>query len=204
MDIRDVLGSPLIYQTYQRAGGFFGARLRAIKACLPLKPGERIVDIGCGPGFIVECLPPGIIYSGYDTNAKYIEYATARFGGKGTFICNLFDSETARAHGPADVVMMNGLLHHLDDRELDATLAVIKEVLAPGGRVFTLDGCFANGQSSIARALLKSDRGKFVRNEEQYRSLMEKHFASVDVLIDHHLSWIPYTWIVMVGRTGGP
>jgi SAM-dependent methyltransferase len=200
MDIREILNSPLVYQTYQAAGGFFNARLKAISMYLPLKRGDRIIDIGCGPGFIVKYLPSGISYLGFDTDAKYISYAAARFGLKGGFVCGFFDEVAAREYGPADVVMMNGLLHHLGDDEVDKILGVIKGALGPAGRLFTLDGCFTEEQSALARILLQSDRGKFVRKQEEYRLLIMRHFKSVDVHVESRLSWMPYTWIVMVAQ----
>jgi len=36
MGITDILKHPLVYQAYQNSGGFFGARLKAIAAYLPM------------------------------------------------------------------------------------------------------------------------------------------------------------------------
>jgi putative flippase GtrA len=200
MIIRDVLKFPLVYQTYQNMGGFFGARLKAIKYYLPIKSGDKIVDIGCGPGFIIRHLPNDISYIGFDTDESYISYAKARFGHMGQFFCHLFDEPTALNHFPVDIVMMNGVLHHLSDDEVHQTLDVIKHALASGGRLFTLDGCYIDGQPALARLLLKYDRGLHVRTPEHYKSLMAAHFEQVEVHIDETLSWVPYTWITMVGK----
>ena len=59
MALVDILQHPQIYQSFQSMGGFFGARIRAIDAYLTIKPGDHIIDIGCGPGFIVKHLPAG-------------------------------------------------------------------------------------------------------------------------------------------------
>ena len=83
--ITDILKLPLVYQMFQHLGGFFDARLKAIGSYLPIKSGQKVVDIGCGPGFIVEHLPRGISYLGFDTDASYIAYAMGRFGDKGRF-----------------------------------------------------------------------------------------------------------------------
>lgn len=198
--IRDALRHPLVYQCYQQAGGFFGARRKATDAFLSMKSGDSVADIGCGPGFMAKYLPDGISYSGFDTDARYIEYAAHKFGSKGRFIEGRFDEAASRRYGPFDVVMMNGLLHHLNDDEAHQTLGVSREALRPGGRLFTLDGCYADEQSPVAAFLLKFDRGEHVRTEEQYRSLMERHFDTIEVHVEHDLSWVPYTWIVMVGH----
>lgn len=201
MNIKNTLKHPLVYQAFQVAGGFFGARLKAIRAYLPLQQGDKIVDIGCGPGFIAGHLPQGVSYCGFDIDGSYIAYANAKFGDRGAFVCGLFDEAAASRHRGADVVMMNGVLHHLSDEEADQTLDVVKQALGPGGRVFTLDGCYADGQPALARMLLKNDRGRYVRTQERYRLLMAKHFDSVEVHVDDSLSWVPYTWIIMIGRS---
>jgi len=56
--MRAILKHPALYQAYQTAGGFFGARVRAIADYLTLRPGMRVIDIGCGAGYILRHLPP--------------------------------------------------------------------------------------------------------------------------------------------------
>jgi hypothetical protein len=53
ISLKDILKHPLVYQLSQNAAGFFCARVQAIAAYLPMESGEKVVDIGCGPGFIV-------------------------------------------------------------------------------------------------------------------------------------------------------
>jgi SAM-dependent methyltransferase len=161
--------------------------------------GERVVDIGCGPGFIVKDLPSGVSYLGFDTDERYIAYATGKFGRKGRFFCQVFDRSAASEHGPVDIVMMNGVLHHLSDEEVRETLPAIRAALGNGGRLITIDGCFVDGQSWIAKTLLKNDRGQYVRTRPHYESLMRGAFDRVEVHIENSLSRIPYTFIVMIG-----
>ena len=200
MELRSILERPLVYQSFQLVGGYFGARIKSMRAFLPIEPGARVADIGCGPGFIVERLPTTISYCGFDTDAKYIAYANARFGDKGRFFHRPFDALAARDHGPFDIVMMNGVLHHLNDDEVHQILEIVRPALRAGGRLFTLDGCYVEGQSIAVRLLLGLDRGRHIRTEDGYRKLVACHFSSLEVHVDHRLSWGPYTWIVMLGR----
>lgn len=200
MQLKNVLAHPALYQSFQQAGGFFGARVKAIAAYLPLEGGERIIDIGCGPGFIVQHLPKSTDYIGYDPSAAYISYAARRFGMRGRFVEGFFDTAAVAQHMPADVVMLNGVLHHLTDAEVEEVARLALDVLKPGGRLFTLDGCYVSGQSAIARRLLDNDRGRFVRTAPAYVALLARHFANVGVHLDHRLSRVPYTFITMVGR----
>ena len=198
--MKATLSSPTAYQAFQVLGGFFGARIKMIRALLPLTAGDRVVDVGCGPGFLAVRLPGDIAYVGYDTDERYIGYAQAHFGHRGRFVLGLFDESAAAALAPVDVIMMNGLLHHLNDDEARQTIAVAHSALRPGGFLFTLDGCFVPDQSAIARYLLKKDRGEFVRERDGYVSLVEPVFGRTDVHIDSHLSRVPYTFIVMLAR----
>lgn len=201
MRLRNILEHPLVYQYFQQAGGFFGARGKAITRFLPLSSKERVADVGCGPGFIAETLPRDIVYYGFDTDRRYIDFAREKFGSERvSFFCQPFDRSTAQREGPFDVVMLNGLLHHLPDAEVIETMQAIRESLRPGGRVFTLDGCYVRDQSWIERMMLKYDRGEYVRNEAQYRALMQHSFGDVEAHVDHSLSWFPYSWIVMLAR----
>ncbi|MEC9347459.1 MAG: class I SAM-dependent methyltransferase [Pseudomonadota bacterium] len=200
MNPSDILASPSIYQAFQEAGGFFGARLKAIGDYLEIGPGARIIDIGCGPGFIRKYLPDNVVYDGFDVDERYIAFARKRFGHLGGFHCRFFDDAAADAFGPADIVMMNGVLHHIDDASLKGTLASIRRALRPGGTLFTLDGVYLERQSWLRRTMLDHDRGKFVRTEPAYRALLEPVFDTVESHVRNDLSWFPYSQLVMLAR----
>lgn len=194
--MRRLLEAPTIYQSFQVLGGFFSARTRAIGEYLKLKAGDRVLDIGCGPGFIANHLPPGVIYNGFDIDQRYISYAQKHFGNRGNFHCEIFNEASARRFEGVDVVMLNGLLHHVDDQTATDLLNMAKVVLRPGGTGFTLDGCFRQGQSPFVRWLLENDRGRYVRTGDGYRKLFDAVFERTDVNVREDLSWVPYTFAI--------
>lgn len=195
------LALPQVYQTFQELGGFFGARVKAIAAYLPLRPGARVIDIGCGPGHIAARLPAEIDYIGFDTDADYIAFAQRTFGGpKRAFHCAVFDEARARALAPADVVMMNGVLHHMSDDDARGTLAAIATVLAPDGALFTLDGAYRAGQGPLVKWLLDNDRGEHVRPAPAYANLLKGSFGDVALHVRDDLSRVPYTYAICVAR----
>jgi len=194
--LKKLLGSPALYQVFQQMGGFFDARVKAMEEFFDIQPGMRVIDIGCGPGYIVEHLPADIDYLGFDINPSYIEHAQRKFGKKGRFFCRLFDEDAAREFALADRVMMNGVLHHISDGDLVRTLANVAAVLKPGGTLFSLDGCYRPGQSGFRKWMLDNDRGAFVRDEAGYRKVLSSRFESVQLHIREDYSRVPYTFVV--------
>src|SRR3954447_16479117 len=117
VDLRDALSIPLVYQLFQTTGGFFGARLRAMQKYLQIPEQARIVDVGCGPGFLRQYLPASCTYYGFDTDQRYIDWARRDPQPNAAYECKIFDKAVAAQLAPVDVIMMNGLLHHLTDQE---------------------------------------------------------------------------------------
>jgi SAM-dependent methyltransferase len=198
--MKAILSSPALYQAYQNAGGFFGARIKAISEYLTIRPGMRIVDIGCGPGYILRHLPQGIDYIGFDIDEAYVDHARISFGDRGKFYCRYFDAAAADEFANTDIVMMNGVLHHIADEELKGTLANIRDVLKSGGVLFTLDGCYREGQSRLAKWLLDNDRGKFVRDQNGYDLVLRSVFENVDLVIRDDYARVPYTFVIGISR----
>ena len=91
---------------------------------------------------------------------------------------------------------MNGVLHHIPDAELKATLKHIYDALKNGGILFTLDGCYGDGQSRFTKWLLNNDRGHFVRDKDGYARVLGSVFESVDLLIRDDYSRVPYTFAI--------
>lgn len=201
--MKHLLSHPMMYQLYQELGGFFHARIAAIRDYLPMAPGTRVIDIGCGPGHIVRHLPSGVDYVGLDIDPAIITYANAHFGQRGRFECRFFDAVAARELGPADVVMMNGVMHHIPDAALVEMLLHVREALGPDGVLFTLDGCYVPGQSRLDRWLLDNDRGAHVRDEGGYRSVLASVFAQVDMHIRDDYARLPYTFALGLARKHG-
>lgn len=171
------------------------------------RPGQKVVDIGCGPGNIVEHLQPGVRYAGFDISPQYIAHARARFAGDPdkVFVVGVaedFIAELPPALAGADLVMMNGLMHHLEDHEALTALRLARAALAPEGRLICLEPSFLLQQSPVSRWLLQRDRGRNVRSEQQWKALVRQVFPDCDTHILTGLIRIPYTHIVIEARAG--
>ena len=159
--------------------------------------GEKVLDLGCGPADVLDCLP-AVNYTGLDISAEYINAAKSSFGGRGRFQCaDVGIATLAEERGTFDLVMANGVLHHLDDGRAAKLVHLAHLALRPDGRLITCDGCYTPEQSKIARWLLGKDRGKFVRTQTEYLRLTSEGFRKVESHLRHDLLRIPYTHVIM-------
>jgi len=165
---RGLLSHPLVYEGFQRAVGARHFRKVLAREYLRPRPGDRLLDVGCGPGHMLEFLPD-VDYVGVDLSHAYIEYAKRAFAGHGKFL--VADATTLESHEPEpfDLVTAVGLLHHLADEGVVQLLHGLRARMSgPESRLVTIDGCYAGGQSRIAAFLLSKDRGRHVRSPEDY------------------------------------
>jgi len=201
MDIRKILSLPAIYSSYIRLVG--GHRFRQVFIGDYVKPQSKskILDIGCGPGDVLEYLPGGVEYFGFDMDEGYIAAAKEKSrqskGAKGEFVCARVSEDTLPSNGDFDIVIAGGVLHHLDDQEALSLFRLASAALRVGGRLVTVDGCYVENQSRFARILLGHDRGHYVRTEAEYIKLARQVFPDVRSSIRHDLLRIPYTHIML-------
>jgi SAM-dependent methyltransferase len=200
--MKSLLDRPRVYSLFRRLVGRDSARFVYAREHLRLEPGQRVLDLGCGPGDILQFLP-AVDYVGYDVNPAYIERARKRFGSRGQFHSSAIEEDFNPGKG-FDAVIAHGVLHHLDDEAARALFRVARRALKPGGRLVTFDGCFAEGQSPLARLFLSLDRGRHVRTREGYERLARAEFDQVKSVLRDDLIRIPYTHIIMECGTGRP
>lgn len=193
---RAILSHPVIYDTLQNIMGAHEVRREFVENFVKPSPNNRILDIGCGTAEILPYLPTSVGYWGFDISRPYIEAAKTRFGSRGHFHCGLLDKTALNELPKFDVVLVIGVLHHLDDDVAANLFALTREALGEHGRMITIDPCLAPGQNPIARYLIRHDRGQNVRNADGYRALAIKTFQNVCGTLSHR-RWIPYThWIM--------
>lgn len=196
------LSNATIYSLAQRLLGAAAVRAQFVERYLRPVPGERILDLGCGPGDILAALP-AVEYVGVDASPAYVAAAERRFGDRGAFHCaDIRDPDLELGHR-FDAVISIGLLHHLDDRGVQAAAQLAADALREGGRFLTLDPGRVAGESRIAAWLVGRDRGRHIRTPEGYRTLVAPQFASVEQHVRRDLARLPYTHVVLDGRVHG-
>ena len=187
---------PAVYAAFQNLLGGPRTRAALIADYLRPAPGMRVLDIGCGSASLLPDLGP-VAYTGIDLNPEHIAAAKARFGTSATFLCGSVAGLGALAQGPFDLVMGIGVLHHLDDPEVDALARDVAARLAPGGRFVTVDPAFTPGQNPVARWLAARDSGQSVRTPEGYAERLRPQFRDVAAAVRHDLLRVPYTHCIL-------
>jgi ubiquinone/menaquinone biosynthesis C-methylase UbiE len=198
--VRAWLSNPRLYELFMRALGSHSSRRHFVEEHLRPAPGDRILDLGCGPGDMVEFLPD-VQYVGVDLNPGYIEAAQRRFGDRGEFRC----ADAREADFPArsfEIVSVVALLHHLDDEGVRSVFRLASRVLTESGHMVTLDNALLEGQSRIARWLIMRDRGTSIRTTDRYVELAQPFFETVRATTREDLLRVPYTHAIL--ECGGP
>lgn len=139
------------YATNARFVAELGAPLLEL---LAPRPGERILDLGCGDGALTEKIAAlGCSVVGVDAAADMV--AAARRRG---LDARLVDGENLPFVAEFDVVFSNAALHWM--RDADAVLRGVRRALRPGGRFVAECGGHGNVAAiTVALAAVLERRG---------------------------------------------
>jgi cyclopropane fatty-acyl-phospholipid synthase-like methyltransferase len=187
-----------IYSLSQKLIGADSYRRYIVKKYVrPLK-NDKILDIGCGTGDLIQFLPP-VKYVGFDSNQDYIDQAKQKFGKKGIFICRSISTYSVGdlERNTYDITIAHGVLHHLNDKEAAQLFDIARMALRRGGRMITFDNCYTDSQPRLEKFLLSRDRGMFIRPPEGYRGLALRHFTNVNLTIERDLLRVPYSHSIL-------
>ncbi|MEN8184986.1 MAG: class I SAM-dependent methyltransferase, partial [Myxococcota bacterium] len=128
-------------QRYARNAGFVAELGMPVLELLDPRPGERVLDLGCGDGVLSERLVArGCRVVGVDGSAQQV--AAARSRG---IDARVGDGQALDFRGEFDAVFSNAALHWM--RRADDVISGVWRALVPGGRFVGELG----GQGCVAR-----------------------------------------------------
>ena len=194
--VRRALGSPDAYVLAQRAVGAHKLRQICIDTLAP-RPGDRILDVGCGPAYYIDRFP-AVEYHGFDTDEGYIKHARDHWKGRGRFYCEQLSEHRLAELPKFDGVLLMGLLHHLNDTDCHSVLAMVAGSLSARGRVLALEVCRDARLTALARWLAEHDRGEFVRPTPDFLEMGRRHFRKVEHSIIGNSWRVPSGLLMMV------
>ncbi len=99
--------------------------------------GGRVLDFGCGPGYLLEKMAArGIAAEGVDFSRESVEKARQRLGAGAAGRVRLAEAiPTTLAAGSFDAVFLVETVEHLLDDDLEPTLAELRRLTRPGGDI---------------------------------------------------------------------
>jgi arsenite methyltransferase len=117
---------------------------RIVREVLALRPEERVLDIGCGPGLLAEEMAEAVGSAGrvhgVDPSPSMLAIAGRRRAGAGAAPIALEEGDATSLPFPDrcfDAVVSTQVYEYVAD--IPAALAEARRVLAPGGRLLILD-----------------------------------------------------------------
>ena len=116
---------------YDAKHGFVWEKAKAVAELLAAKPGEHILDIGCGTGALTaDIAAAGAEVLGVDRSAEMIAEAREKFPSLRFAVC---DARTLPFANEFDAVFSNAALHWIPEAQ-QAVEGVVR-ALRPGGRL---------------------------------------------------------------------
>lgn len=168
--------------------------------------GEKVIDMGCGTGWALDYLPDSVNYIGFDISEEYIHKAREKVNKKARFLVGTAHEFIDNIESPlnmADLILCNGLLHHLDDEEALKVLMIAKNIMSPTGRLVCLEPTFLAYQTWLSRWIISKDRGGNVRSEREWKELISQVFDSSSTSILTGFTRLPYVHIVIECNVSG-
>lgn len=189
LKLRSLLRYQLIFSLFQKLIAADRIKLLLVQNA-KLKPGFKVLDVGCGFGNLLEFLPKNISYVGIDISQIYINYAKKRYNSRGRFICGDVTKLDLNRE-KFDVIFIGSLFHHLPDNDVEKLLKSLLPLIKKEAVVVSADNVYLKNQSLLSRFITSLDRGKYVRDKEGYLDLTKKYFSKVNYKIVTNLLNIP-------------
>lgn len=194
---------PFIYEAIQSLLGRERTRKYLLSGPLRTRPGDRVLDVGCGPATLRPFLGD-VQYLGMDMNPAHIETAIEKYGDTGQFVCGNAVTEAKKAPGPYDFIICIGLLHHLEDDEASELVQTLSKRLSARGRLVAYDPVYIQKQNPIAKKLKDLDSGQNIRTADGYAKLFSGTGNNYSSRVLSGMLNVPYNHCINAISRGAP
>ncbi|MBE3008095.1 methyltransferase domain-containing protein [Microbispora sp. NEAU-D428] len=139
-DAGGTIDHPRAYEIFAAIGYAGGRRAAFTRVAALAKPraGDRILDVGCGTGYLSRIIAPVVTPSGHvtgiDPSSAMVEYARRRAPGNCTYVIGEGQS-LPFPDGSFDAVVSSLAVHHIPGDARPRALHEMFRVLRPGGRL---------------------------------------------------------------------
>ena len=167
-----LLERPSVYLAWQRP--FVGTKLDPVWRHNDRSTIRRVLDVGCGPGTNSASLK-GLTISAWISTRHTL---STRDGTTGAVRGRGRRSDALPGKGTYDFVLVNSLLHHLNDTSASSLLESLRDCVSADGHVHIVELDLPE-RRGLPRTLALSDRGEYPRSLAAWRALLTKHFREV-------------------------
>ncbi len=200
-------GFDLVAPVYGTAGGeFFRSLGRRLTAFAGIKPGDRVLDLGCGRGAVLlaaaDAVGPDGYAAGIDLSPEMVRATAADAAGRGlrNVAVRVGDAEDPGFPSHSFETVTAGLMMFITP-EPEAVLAAVRRVLVPGGRFAMTTLCpeQTGWQAALHAALafqepppgalpttVKGGNGRFDTLDGIATTMARAGFAEVRTVEDEH------------------
>jgi 2-polyprenyl-3-methyl-5-hydroxy-6-metoxy-1,4-benzoquinol methylase len=143
-------------------------------------PGARLLEIGCGPGYLLQALKERGFrrLEGVDLSPANVTLCRERFGLEGV-VASDAEAFLASRRGAFDVVVLKDMLEHVEKSRLSDFVALLASGLASGGRLIVQVPNMHWVAGLHERYMDLTHEVGFTR--ESLGQLMRLHFAQVEL-----------------------
>lgn len=134
---------------------------------------KKILDLGSGNGYLCECFDKNG-YEGYELDeflvkrAK-VDYPKYKFFQSDITLLNL--------NKKFDLILIIGVIHHLDNYNFNRLLGVLDKHLSKDGKLFIIEAIPPISKYNIVGKILRElDNGQYVRKTESYKKILLNKF----------------------------
>jgi ubiquinone/menaquinone biosynthesis C-methylase UbiE len=143
-------------------------RLKAVLDALPAP--RRVLDVGGGTGISEPLFPASALYVCLDLDPDRLRTFAQAHPQRAAIAADAARLPFATAS--ADMVLCRGVLHHLDERRLQALIEEVERVLNPEGTLVVLEPIFSRDWLP-GRILWRLDEGAHPRDPDALRSALK-------------------------------